>query len=276
MSGISADNGITGATTKRTIGQPINVWWRVASTLLALAGLASGGIATFVTHVEAGPVALITAGLILLLVAISGRMPRALRYGEAEARFEEETVRDFVTQAAAEISTEETPEFVNALGNLASVAPRAAAAGLSAVSSRASYEQLVKTLLMDIASELPPAQVAEASTETTSLRQIGVDFQIRYNDRLVLADIRYREKPIAALTAREAWFQAHTAGDLVAGTPTVEMLLITNQPLSKGARDQMDSLRSVVSGSLVHVLVRDASDAPNLELAVRRALGLSN
>lgn len=164
---------------------------------------------------------------------MNGRMPSSLKYGDVEARFEEK-VEEFAV-AVAEISGQETPKLVNAFDNLAIVAPRAAAAGLSSVSNRTSYEQLVKTLLMDIASELPPAQTAGASAETRSLRDLGVAFQIRYRDQLVLADIRYSQTPIAPQVVKDARSQAAQASALVSGTPNLQMLLITNQPLSKAA-----------------------------------------
>jgi hypothetical protein len=259
---------------KITAGQPVNYWWRSAAGLLGLAGLLSGGTAIFVTHVEAGPVALVAAGLVFALIAMSGRMPSALKYGDAAASFEQ-TIEEFV-MAVAEIPGQETPELVNALENLAMVAPRAAAAGLSAVSNRASYDQLIKTVLMDIASELPPTPTAGTSAETRSLRDLGVDFKIRYRDQLVLADIRYSQTPIALQVVRDARSQAAQASALVSGTPNLQLLLITNQPLSKAAQDEIDAARPGVSAALIHVLVRGADDSAKLELAVRRALGLRN
>ncbi len=270
------DNEIPAQKITRTAGQSLNGFSRTASAVLGLAGLLAGGVAIFITHVEAGPVALVAAGLIFLLIAMSGRMPSSLKYGDAEARFEQTAIEEFVMRTVAETPSKETPELVNALENLAIVAPRAAAAGLSAVSNRTSYEQLVKTLLMDLASELPPGPAAGASAETRALRQLGADFQVRYGDHLVLAGIRYSQKPIGTQVVEEARSQAGHASVLVSGISSIQMLLITNQPLSKAAQDEIDTVRPAVSVPLIHVLVRDADDSAKLELAVRRALGLRN
>ena len=94
------------------------------------------------------------------------------------------------------------------------------------------------------------------------------------------ADARLRDAgvqtPIGPQMVRDARSQAGQASALVAGTPNLQMLLVTNQPLSKAAQAEIDAARPGVSVPLTHVLVRDAGDSAKLELAVQRALGLRN
>lgn len=66
----------------------IAVWARWLAGLLGVAGLGAGGTAVFLTHVEAGPVALIGAGVLFLFLALGGVMPTRVRVGEAEAEFQ--------------------------------------------------------------------------------------------------------------------------------------------------------------------------------------------
>jgi hypothetical protein len=54
-----------------------------------IAGLGAGGVAVFITHVEAGPVALLAVGLIFMIVALGGRLPTRLKIGENGAEWQE-------------------------------------------------------------------------------------------------------------------------------------------------------------------------------------------
>src|SRR6266566_2872095 len=93
--------------------------------VLGIAALGAGGAAVFITHLEAGPVALLVVGLILLLVGMSGRMPTRLKVGENEAAWEieREAVQVFVERVAEDVSVENKPELLDALGDLAEGAP---------------------------------------------------------------------------------------------------------------------------------------------------------
>jgi hypothetical protein len=62
---------------------------RVIAYTLGVAGLGAGGVAVFLTHVEAGPVALLAVGLIFMIVALSGRIPSRLKIGENEAEWQD-------------------------------------------------------------------------------------------------------------------------------------------------------------------------------------------
>jgi tetratricopeptide (TPR) repeat protein len=62
-------------------------WARWLAGILGLGGLGTGGAAVFLTHVEAGPVALIGAGVLFLFLALGGVLPTRVRVGDAEAEF---------------------------------------------------------------------------------------------------------------------------------------------------------------------------------------------
>ncbi len=84
-------------------------WYRVGAIALGLAGLGGGGAAVFLTHVEAGPVALITAGFLLLVIGASGQLPNRLKIGDNEAEWYEVFRRVQETaEATAEVTAAKT------------------------------------------------------------------------------------------------------------------------------------------------------------------------
>jgi hypothetical protein len=121
-------------------------WWnRAILDVLGLAGLGAGAAAVFITHLEAGPVALIAAGLLLLLIGMGGRMPSRLKVGDNEAAWEieREAVQVFVERVAEEAPVERRPELIDALSDLAENAPQAAAPALSGLA----YEELIRRMI---------------------------------------------------------------------------------------------------------------------------------
>jgi hypothetical protein len=188
-----------------------------------------------------------------------------------EANFEQ-TVQDIVNQAATEIPAERTSEFVDALEELATTAPKMAAAGLAAVSNRMSYEQLVITMLEDIASELPPTENFEASAGSWVPSSEGFDFQIRYGNRLFLASIRYRTKPLSESVVYDLFGRVGSVHRRLSDRPEVAPLLITNMPLSKATQEVVSRLNMLPR--FRYVVVRDGSDEPELRQAVREALAI--
>lgn len=84
----------------------IKPWARWMSGALGLAGVGSGGAAVFLTHVEAGPVALIAGGAVFLLISFGGVMPTYLKVGVTEAKWQreiQESVRR-IEEKAPEVS----------------------------------------------------------------------------------------------------------------------------------------------------------------------------
>lgn len=79
----------------------VQPWARWVAGFLGAAGVGSGGTAVFLTHVEAGPVALIGGGVLFLFLALGGVMPTRLKIGDNEAEWQElaESVANIQRQA---------------------------------------------------------------------------------------------------------------------------------------------------------------------------------
>src|ERR1700759_1261785 len=61
---------------------------RITALALGFSGLGGGGVAVFVTHLEAGPVGLMAVGLIFMIIALGGVLPTRLKIGEGEAEWQ--------------------------------------------------------------------------------------------------------------------------------------------------------------------------------------------
>jgi hypothetical protein len=120
---------------------------RAAAFALGVAALGAGGVAVFITHLEAGPVGLLAVGLIFMIVGLAGTLPTRLRVGDNEAAWEIErqAVETFVERVAEDVPVANQREFLGALDDLAEDAPRFAAPLYSALA----YERLVMSMLED-------------------------------------------------------------------------------------------------------------------------------
>jgi hypothetical protein len=82
----------------------------------------SGGTAVFVTNAEAGPVALITAGVLFLLVAIGGVMPTRLKVGDNEAEWTHE-IREAAEAVTLSAAAYDQNKLNTSLGRLNDLSP---------------------------------------------------------------------------------------------------------------------------------------------------------
>ena len=64
-------------------------WARWVAGFVGAAGCGSGGASVFLTHAEAGPVALIVGGSLFLLLTLGGVLPTRLKIGDNEAEWQE-------------------------------------------------------------------------------------------------------------------------------------------------------------------------------------------
>jgi hypothetical protein len=94
--------------------------------VLGLAALGGGATGAFVGHLEAPPVALFAVGTIFVLVGMSGQLPRRLKIGDNEAEWER-TVAAAVAEIAEQVPPARLDRVAEALEELATVAPHAAA-----------------------------------------------------------------------------------------------------------------------------------------------------
>src|SRR5262245_44120960 len=93
---------------------------RIGATIIGLAGLGSGAVAVFVTHLEAGPVGLLAAGFLLLVIGMSGRLPSRLKLGDNEAEWQEEreAFAEFVERVAVDSTDNNRADLISALDKL--------------------------------------------------------------------------------------------------------------------------------------------------------------
>ena len=195
---------------------------------LGYASLGAGGVAVFITHVEAGPVALLAVGLIFMIVALSGRLPTRLRVGDNEAEWQEyaggiiETALDSATPSAR-------AELVPQLEELAEVAPRAAAPALSGIA----YDANLAWAVVQAVRKVPDAK--EVQTRVT-LEEIGeFDFVVEGSDnRFILVEVKTSPR-LTMSQVSEIMAKAHFYREAYPDRK-VGLLLVSRYPLSAGIR----------------------------------------
>ena len=157
---------------------------RVTAYGLGVASLGAGGVAVFITHVEAGPVAFLFVGLVFMVIALSGRLPTRIKIGDSEAEWQE--LAGEVIEAAMEGSSASVKaELVPQLEELAEVAPRAAAPALSGIA----YDANLAWAVAQAAHKIPDAQ--QVNTRVM-LEEVGeFDFVIEATDnRFILVEAK--------------------------------------------------------------------------------------
>ncbi|MCW2930222.1 MAG: hypothetical protein JWM19_1184 [Actinomycetia bacterium] len=139
---------------------------------LGFSGLGAGGVAVFVTHLEAGPIGLLAVGLVFMIIGLSGTLPTRLKVGDNEASWEieKQAVETFVERVAETTPAANRREFLGALTDLAEDAPEVASRGISIIA----YEQLLRAELEEVVRELersfPDGQPVEFITEAATNR----------------------------------------------------------------------------------------------------------
>jgi hypothetical protein len=224
--------------TAPSLGRPS----RWAAFLLGLAGLGAGGTAVFITHLEAGPVALLAVGLILVLVGLAGKMPSRLKVGDNEAEFLEE--REAMSGALLQ-SVESAPpgskrEVAGVVQRVAEVAPEVAAPAQAALE----YDDMVLGLVKVVMDE---PEIREL--QDTAPWPVAVFPHFSQG--------RVPRKELEAIHDR-ALVRLKGSGTL---------LVVTNVPLSQAATDYI-----VDEPGLYHAVVRGPEDKQVLELGLRNAL----
>ncbi len=201
---------------------------RVTAYALGVAGLGAGGVAVFITHVEAGPVALLAVGLIFMIIALSERLPTRLKIGENEAEWQE-FAGDIIETAVEASPPSVKAELAPQLEELAEVAPRAAAPALSGLA----YESSIAGAVAQSVIKIPDAQ--RVST-WVKLEEVGeFDFVIEATDnRFVLVEVKASPRLSMAQVGaimEKAHFYSEAYPDRKAA-----LLLVSKYPLPAGVR----------------------------------------
>lgn len=242
---------------------------RWTALALGLAGLGAGGTSVFITHVEAGPVALLAVGLVLALVGLAGVLPTRLKVGDNEAEFYQEQQRQVATALKegvearpAVLGVVQEPNAVTSatlrafqawvsadndmkgiVERVAEVAPQVAAPAQSALE----YERMVGDMAVKILSE-PDLDVLNSGQRKLLLRGFLSDRQMSFGEIS-----RYH----------------HEAVEAIKGTKLAAVLVVASmEPLSAPA------VRALVAGAfpgLYHAVVRGPQDKKVLMLALRNA-----
>ena len=239
---------------------------------LGLVGLGFGGVAVFVTQLEAGPVALLAVGLVLLLVGVGGRLPSRLKVGENEAAWE--AVEGFVSRVADEVPIEQAPQLVEALNRLAAAAPSVAAAGLGVVTERMTYERMVRDMLSEAVREVNRSEGAEQLGGLSLVLEYQTEFGTKVDaavmsgrgDYLAI-EIKYSYGKVSLM---EMAYLVHKAVKVPSESHAFQILLISNQePASDVDVDYLE--RGFRPGHFCYVQVAGAEDLPKLAWAIRTA-----
>jgi hypothetical protein len=240
---------------------------------LGLAGLGAGGAAVFITRLEAGPVALLAVGLVLLLVGAGGRLPSRLKVGENEATWD--AVEEFVERVAEGVSPEQRPELVDALNDLREAAPAAAAIGLGAVSGGVEYERLITDLVMQAVMEINqsaalPLKYSVESYSGVSDRKTDTMIIGPHGD-VLLVEAKYTiSEYLQAALVEQVLMKASRLTTKDHPHEPIRVLLISNRPLSRPAG------RRVRSADLQYVMVTSEADLPNVTDAIGAAFDLDS
>ena len=240
---------------------------RVAAFALGIAGLGAGAVAVFVTHLEAGPVALLAVGLIFMIVGLAGTLPTRLKVGDNEAAWEIErqAVETFVERVAEVTPVANQREFLGALGDLAEDAPEVAARGISAFAYEQQLRAELEEVVRDLEHSFPDGQPVDFVTEVTADRQM-VDAIIQGpTGRLVAVEAKLSVQRLAPSwidLIHQSFFDKSRASDDFAA-----LLLVTRTPLTRALAERLKEYPDIR-----HVLFRGPEDRGALKRALREML----
>jgi hypothetical protein len=251
----------------------INRWWRACLVALGLVGLGSGGVAVFVTQLEAGPVALLAVGLVLLLIGAGGRLPSRLKVGENEAVWEA-AIEGFVSRVADEVPSEGIPQLVEALNRLAATAPSVAAVGLGAVTERVTYERVVRDMLSEAVREVNRSEGAEQMGGLSLVLEYQTEFGAKVDAAVmsgrgdyVAIEIKYSYGKVSLM---EMAYLVRKAAMVPSEAHAFKILFVSNrEPISDVDVDYLE--RAFRAGDFHYVQVTGAEDLPKLAWAIRMA-----
>lgn len=222
--------------------------------MLGLASLGAGAFAVFDTHLEAGPVALLALGLILILITMAGRLPSRLKAGDFEAAFEEK-VSDFVETAISEATPEARPRLVEALEPIAEVLPRGA---LSAANSYI-YENMINGIIFSIISGQMSALGRPITYDAKQRDYDDFDGLLQSDNAVVPVVIKYGTRDLGAafLVGARKW-QSQVEST---------RLIISRMPLSRQAVEVLERYPDMYVAVIANV-----RDSDRLESAIEAAL----
>ena len=201
----------------------VETWARWAAGVLGLIGLGAGGTAVFVTDLEAGPVALIVVGALLLFIGLAGVMPTRLKIGDNEAEWLREIGESVerIEEKAPELSAildSGGASLENILsGRAVEAEPTLAQAGAKVgslveevrfVSARAGQDRVPPEALLEIARwYLTKQDWSEAARYLDAyVRRVDADWEVYFS--LGVANANRRQGATSDLAALRAYDEA--------------------------------------------------------------------
>lgn len=245
----------------------VSIWWRVAAVALGLAGLGSGAVAVFITHLEAGPVALLAVGLVLLIIGISGRLPNYLKWGDKEAAWQDQ-VGSIVQGIAEDAGPSAQPQLAKQLNDLAQVAPRAAAPALSALA----FEEMAIGLLQASVAQLPPGFKLDREQSVTTFDDGTITHRV-IADAVISSPANLKiavEIKLSASAARSRLQAFSLLGARYGDNEIDGVLLITRDPLGS-IRNSFDDR----NGAIVYIAITGLEDIQRLAAAIVQVVNLA-
>lgn len=197
-------------------------WARWVSGAVGVLGAAAGTLAVFTRDVEAGPVALIFVGALLLIIALSGRLPFRLKIGDNEAEFSEEVVESFkriireapkvdreLSDAGATLKTLAAGRIEPSADRIASISPRVEvlSSDVEKVSNTVGSARVPPQGLLQLAkwSMLRHQWDRAAKYFDQYVQQVPGDWEVQFSRGVAHANSRAgRESDFAALQAYDA------------------------------------------------------------------------
>jgi hypothetical protein len=260
-----ADNDVEIPNTQLGIvGVKLSTPMRITAFVLGIAGLGAGGVAVFITHLEAGPVGLMAVGLIFMIIALGGVLPTRLKVGENEATWEVErkAVETFVARVAEGAPANSQAELLDALGDLAEKAPEVAARGMSAVA----YEQQLRAEIENVLRDLEGSSGSRLShymTDIGASRQ-RVDAVVETpSGRLIPIEMRISEKTLQADSIEALDYRQKSLALQYSNV----LLFITRTPVSPAAWERLQRYPEIH-----HVVYRGPQDREALKQALREVI----
>jgi hypothetical protein len=233
----------------------LRLWARWAAGFLGLVGLGSGGTAVYVTHIEAGPVALIAVGAVFMLVALAGVLPTRLKVGDNEAEWVEVGVA--VAAVVESASAQDKSQLVTNLGRLAGIAPSAAAPALAAFD----YEDFIENLIGEVLAGHPSIKFERASMDPHDGRPDSILYGP--DGRRVIVEITM----LPWTSNRNAIFASRFAyAQRTIGAQGMLLVLSQSDPYYRDAQ-----ARTALPNAL-QIVVRDNRDSAGLLVAINEVM----
>lgn len=222
--------------------------------LTGTAALGAGSVAVFVTQVEAGPVALITVGAFLLLIAVMGRRIASMSLVDGGLQWEQRVER--------EMNAAETPDRALEVATAATtVAPEVQRNEHISTMSHRAYEQVVEERLVSAfgASEVRPADQGR-----------GHDFVITRGGKKVGVEVIFGRPGKPAETSRMVDRLLRAFGT----TPDLDALVYvsTSRPPADDRLAEPADLAQRQGKAFKYVRWADDGDTPGLRQAIDELL----